>query len=234
MNQQPAGNDLQKRTVQGETTHRNILNTAMNLASKEGLEGISIGRLSSALGMSKSGLFAHFGSKEELQLATIENACSIYNEEIVKPALQSKHGLDCLLELCERWLSYHESDIFPGGCFFLAVSSEFDSRSGPVRERIVKTMSQWLFLLKRELLHAMRSGEIDPNADPEQIAFEINAIGHGANWAYQLYGDRSVFQKARISIQRILNTIKNETSGNSGAIRSPAPEPQPGDTPVSD
>ena len=194
----------------------------MSVASQEGLEGISIGQLAGDLGMSKSGLIAHFGSKEELQLATIENACTQYNEQIVKPAQLggNKRGLARLSDLCDKWLSYHEKDPLPGGCFFIAVSSEFDSRTGPVRERIKKTMAQWSRLLTRELEYARRVGEISPDIDIQQIAFELNSIGHGANWAYQLYNDINVFARARTAINRRLIEAKSkqslETSKNTG------------------
>jgi AcrR family transcriptional regulator len=200
--------DTDRRTEKGRTTQQTILARAVDLASREGLEGISIGRLASDLHMSKSGLIAHFGSKEALQLATIETACTIYNSEIVQPALLRPRGLDRLRDLCDRWLTYHAADMLSGGCFFLAVSSEFDSREGPVRHRIKHTMSQWLRLLKRELYSASKNREISQRTDITQIAFEINSIGHGANWAYQLYGDRSVFEKARVAIGAILDRLK--------------------------
>ncbi|MCR9140627.1 MAG: TetR/AcrR family transcriptional regulator [bacterium] len=197
------------KTTRGQHTRMSILSKAMQLASKEGLEGLSIGRLSTGLNMSKSGLLAHFGSKEDLQLATVDLACDRYNDQIVQPALKSTKGITRLMSLCGFWLKYHEQDTLPGGCFFLAVSSEFDSRAGRVRKRIKFTMSRWLRLLKRELYHAQKAGEIQRDTDTEQIAFELNAIGHGANWAYQLYEDRGVFQKARHAIERTLQAIRS-------------------------
>ncbi len=196
------------KTARGQHTRQSILTEAMQLASKEGLEGLSIGRLSTGLKMSKSGLLAHFGSKEDLQLATVDLACDRYNHQIVQPALKSQKGLTRLVDLCDLWLQYHERDTLQGGCFFLAVSSEFDSREGRVRRRIKFTMSQWLRLLQRELYHAQKAGEIRRETDVEQIAFELNAIGHGANWAYQLYEDTGVFQKARRAIERTLQAIR--------------------------
>lgn len=196
------------KTARGQHTRQSILSEAVQLASKEGLEGLSIGRLSTGLSMSKSGLLAHFGSKEDLQLATVDLACDQYNHQIVQPGLKSRKGLTRLVDLCELWLMYHEQDTLPGGCFFLAVSSEFDSREGRVRKRIKFTMSQWLRLLQRELYHASKAGEIRREIDVKQIAFEINSIGHGANWAYQLYEDRTVFQKARRAIERTLQAIR--------------------------
>ena len=208
MENQMKASIIPRKTARGRHTRQSILAEAVQLASLEGLEGLSIGRLSTGLNMSKSGLLAHFGSKEDLQLATVDLACDLYNTKIVQPALQSRKGLTRLVELCELWLKYHEQESLAGGCFFLAVSSEFDRREGRVRKRIKFTMSQWLRLLQRELYHASKAGEIRRETDVAQIAFELNSIGHGANWSYQLYADKTVFQKARRAIERTLQAIR--------------------------
>src|ERR687891_926671 len=123
-------------TSAGNRTRDAILGRAMDLASLEGLEGLTIGRLALELSMSKSGLFAHFGSKEELQVATVEAARAIFIREVIKPAFESTEGLQRLWKLCDIWLSYVQSGVFRGGCFFAAAAAEFDSRPGPVRDRI--------------------------------------------------------------------------------------------------
>src|SRR5271163_2849367 len=131
------------RRPRGLKTRKAILRKAVNLASLEGLEGLTIGKLASALRISKSGLFAHFGSKEDLQCAVVDEAREIFVERVVRPAYQFQ-GLKRLRALCENWLAYGEEGVFPGGCFFSAASLEFDDRPGRVREQIVALMKQWL------------------------------------------------------------------------------------------
>src|SRR5258707_9265761 len=127
------------RRPRGLKTRRAILRKAVNLASLEGLEGLTIGKLASELHISKSGLFAHFGSKEDLQCAVVDTARDIFVEKVVRPANEF-HGLKRLRALCENWLSYGEGKVFPGGCFFSAASLEFDDRPGRVRDQIVELM----------------------------------------------------------------------------------------------
>jgi AcrR family transcriptional regulator len=187
----------QGRKAQGEGTRKAILEAAVHIASAEGLEGLTIGRLATELSMSKSGLFAHFGSKEELQVATVEAARSIFIREVIKPSFEGMSGLSGLWRLCNNWLSYVESGVFRGGCFFAAVASEFDSRPGPVRDRIAEIMKEWLQTLRGAVAEAQKAGEFAADVDPTQIAFEFNALELGANWAYQLYGEKQAFARAR-------------------------------------
>src|SRR5258705_6429601 len=128
------------RRAQGDRSRRAILEEAVHLASAQGLEGLTIGRLASETGMSKSGLFAHFGSKEDLQLATVEAARSIFIEAVIRPAFEAKKGVARLRSLCEIWFEYANSHVFRGGCFFAAASAEFDSRQGRVKDRIAEIM----------------------------------------------------------------------------------------------
>jgi AcrR family transcriptional regulator len=185
------------RKAQGEGTRKAILEAAVHIASAEGLEGLTIGRLATELSMSKSGLFAHFGSKEELQVATVEAARSIFIREVIHPSFEGKSGLPGLWQLCDAWLSYVESGVFRGGCFFAAVASEFDGRPGPVRDRIAEIMREWLDTLRRAVATAQAAGEFAADVDPTQIAFEFNSLELGANWAYQLYGEKRAFTRAR-------------------------------------
>jgi len=184
------------RKAQGEGTRKAILEAAVHIASAEGLEGLTIGRLATELSMIKSGLFSHFGSKEELQVATVEAARAIFIREVIQPSFEGKSGLPGLWRLCDAWLSYVESGVFRGGCFFAAVASEFDGRPGPVRDRIAEIMKEWLSTLSRAVAAAQDSGELASDVDPTQIAFEFNALELGANWAFQLYGERQAFGRA--------------------------------------
>lgn len=184
----------------GDRTRRAILQAAVNIASAEGLEGLTIGRLAAELSMSKSGLFAHFGSKEELQLATVGAAREIFIRAVVRPAFEEAEGLARLWKLCDLWLEYVRGEVFRGGCFFAAAASEFDGRPGPVRDRVAEVMKEWLAVLRRSVAEARKEGQLDGDADPAQLAFELNAIEIGANWAFQLYGDGEAFSRARVAV----------------------------------
>jgi AcrR family transcriptional regulator len=188
------------RRAHGERTRQAILEAAVHLASEEGLEGLTIGRLASELSMSKSGLFAHFGSKEELQLATVEAARAVFVREVVGPAFAAEKGLARLWRLCDVWLAYVKGEVFRGGCFFAAAAAEFDGRPGAVRDRVAEVMREWLALLRRSVSEAQAAGQLGPDADPAQLAFELNALEMGANWAFQLHGDRQAFARARLGV----------------------------------
>ena len=213
------------RKAQGEGTRKAILEAAVHIASAEGLEGLTIGRLATDLAMSKSGLFAHFGSKEDLQVATVEAARSIFIREVIRPSFEGEHGLVDLWHLCDTWLSYVESGVFRGGCFFAAVAAEFDSRPGPVRDRIAEIMKEWLATLRRAVADAQTAGELKSEVDPTQMAFEFNALELGANWAFQLYGDKQAFARAREAILASLH--RQATSRGSSllpALRKKRPQ----------
>ncbi len=126
------------------STRDAILERAVELASQEGLEGLTIGRLASELGLSKSGLFGHFGSKEELQLATVDAAAEIFVRAVVEPALAAPEGAARLRALCERFVAYLEDRVFEGGCFFAAAAAELETRHGPVRDRVAHFLERWL------------------------------------------------------------------------------------------
>jgi AcrR family transcriptional regulator len=185
--------------VKGERTRQAILETAVDIASVEGLEGLTIGQLATKLSMSKSGLFAHFGSKEDLQLATVDAARSIFIHAVIKPTFAAERGLSRLWKLCDIWLAYVGGKVFRGGCFFAAAASEFDSRPGPVRDRVAAIMKEWLATLAQVVGDAQHDGQFDKNVDPAQLAFEINALELAANWAFQLYGDKQAFARARLA-----------------------------------
>jgi AcrR family transcriptional regulator len=188
------------RRAKGDRSRQAILEVAVHLASVEGLDGLTIGRLASETGMSKSGLFAHFGSKEDLQLATVDAARSIFIEKVIRPAFEAKKGLPRLRRLCEIWFDYAENHVFRGGCFFAAASAEFDSRPGRVRDRIAEIMKEWLEVLRWAIVDAQEAGQFDLKMDAIQLAFEINALEIGANWALQLFGDKQAFTRARTAV----------------------------------
>lgn len=206
------------RKAQGEGTRKAILEAAVHIASAEGLEGLTIGGLAAELSMSKSGLFAHFGSKEDLQVATVEAARSIFIREVIRPSFEGKHGLVDLWHLCDTWLSYVESGVFRGGCFFAAVAAEFDSRPGPVRDRIAEIMKEWLATLRRAVADAQTAGELKSEVDPTQMAFEFNALELGANWAFQLYGDKQAFARAR---EAILESLHRQATTQGSSLLPP-------------
>jgi AcrR family transcriptional regulator len=194
--------------MKGERTKQGILEHAVDLASVEGLEGLTIGRLADDLGMSKSGLFAHFGSKEELQLAAIEAARERFVEEAFRPALKEPRGYPRLLALCRSWLAYVKRGVFPGGCFFAAASFEFDGRPGPVRDAIAAAMKTWMQSLETAIRMAQDEGHIDPEIEPAQLAFELNAFFFGANFSFNLQHDRRAFEHARVAIETRLEGVR--------------------------
>jgi AcrR family transcriptional regulator len=196
-----------RHQARGLRTRRAILQRAVDIASAEGLEGLTVGRLAEDLGMSKSGLFAHFGSKEELQLATVETARQIFIDQISRPALAAPKGMPRLWSLIDRWLAHIDQGIFKGGCFFTAASFEFDSRRGPVRDRIADIMREWIGVLVRALEQAQKAGHIDPKIDATGIAFEIQSMAIGGHWANQLLEDRQSYARSRAAIIEKLRAI---------------------------
>lgn len=220
---QDAGRVATGRRAQGERTRLTILEAAVDLASAEGLEGLTIGRLAAALSLSKSGLFAHFGSKEDLQLATIETARAIFIREVIRPAFEADYGMPRLWKLCETWLGHVQGGVFRGGCFFAAAAAEFDSRPGKVRDRIAEIMKEWLKTLGHGVVEAQKANHLSADVDSTQLAFEFNALELGANWAFQLYGDKQAFARAREAILERLR--RHSTRG--GAQLLPAENPRP-------
>jgi AcrR family transcriptional regulator len=201
-----------RRRADGERSRQAILQAAAEMASVEGLEGLSLGALAARLGISKSGLFAHFGSKQELEIATIEAAGRVFADDVMRPGLAAPPGVRRLVALSEAFLSHVERRVFPGGCFFAAAAAELDSRSGPVRERIATFQREWMETLERQAAHARSAGELDRSADPKQIAFEVNAMLIAANGMFLLQGDPAVFDRARSGLLGILERGASVTS----------------------
>lgn len=194
-----------RRRSDGERSRDAILRESARLATVEGLSGLSIGRLADAVGMSKSGLFAHFGSKEELQLATIERAAEIFTEDVLTPAATSgAAGLERLRLLAESFLRHVESGVFPGGCFFASVAGELDVLPSPVRQRAVDILTDWFGLLMAAAAEAQAAGEIDASEDPGQLTFEVDAFMLLANAQFAIAPDPLPLQRARRAIERRL------------------------------
>jgi AcrR family transcriptional regulator len=178
-----------------------ILREAAQLATVEGLDGLSIGRLAEAVGMSKSGLYAHFGSKEELQLATVEAAGSVFDEHVVEPASTAGTGFERLQRLIDAYLGYLERETFAGGCFFASVLAEMDMRPGPVRDRLVAFFNGWLETLDAAVRAAKAEAAIDPDEDSEQLAFEIEAALILANAQFVVSRSPVPIERARRAIE---------------------------------
>src|SRR6266550_8373813 len=194
-----------RRRQRGMRTRQAILLHAARVGSAEGLEAVSLQRLASDLGISKSGLFAHFGSKEELHMATIEAAAQIFTDEVLRPALQVPRGLGRVWALCNSWLSYLERGVFPGGCFFWAVAEEFDSRRpGPVRDSILEKKAYWSYSLQRAVREAQEAGEIEPEVDPEQLAWELDSLLGGANSGFKSGEGTKALERGRRAIRERL------------------------------
>ena len=194
--------------TKGQRTRSSILEVAAALATEEGLDPLSIGRLAEATGMSKSGLFAHFGSKEELQLATVDHAAALFVAEVIDPARSAPKGLARIWALCDHMIGYSERQVFPGGCFFAATSFEFNNRPGPVRDRIETMMRSWLSYLKHAVEQAQDAGELDPKVSAREIAFQLDAFAQASNAQYQLFRDPQVFDDARRAIQERLESLR--------------------------
>jgi AcrR family transcriptional regulator len=191
------GRPGRKRRSDGERSRDAILRTAAQLVTVEGIGGLSISRLAEAVGMSKSGLFAHFGSKEELQLATIEAATALYDEQVVDPALAAATGIERLNGLVENFMQHVEAGVYPGGCFFASVIPELDTHPGAVRDSALAFMGSWLGHIEKAIRDAQAEGAIDPAADPEQLLFEVEAAMMLANAMFVIAQEPTPLVRAR-------------------------------------
>ncbi len=200
------GRPKRRPRADGERTRSAILRAAASLATVDGLEGLSIGTLAAAIGISKSGLYAHFGSKEELQLATVAEAERILTDEVLQPALAAPPGLGQLAAACEAFFSYVERRVFPGGCFFAATSMEMGTRPGPVKDRIAGIQSDFTELLRSFAATAMEQHELAADENPSWLAFELHSILLGADTKFVLYDDPAVLNVARQVINRRLGS----------------------------
>jgi len=199
----------------GERTRAAILRAATSLATVEGLEGLSIGHLADAIGMSKSGLYAHFGSKQELQLATVEEAERILDHEVIRPALAARPGRAQLAAVCEAYLGYVQRRVFPGGCFYAATALEMGTRPGPVKDRIAAYQSGFTALLSTLAATAVEQHELPPRETPDRLAFELHAILLAADAKFILLDDPAVLDLARQVVHQRLGLGNGSDTGES-------------------
>jgi len=187
------------RLARGARSRRAVLQRSVQMASREGLEGLTIGALAADLEVHKSNVFALFGSKLELQLATLAAAREILIELVLLPGLASSEGLPRLRAIGEAWCDYLGSDAFAGGCFLCAASAEMDGRPGAVRDAVEAVMREWLDLLRVNVEAAIAAGELPAALDPAAMAFRLNALGMAANWQRQLLEDAAGIGHARLA-----------------------------------
>ncbi|UXY22523.1 TetR/AcrR family transcriptional regulator [Streptomyces cynarae] len=196
-----SGTRLDGRVERGNRTRQLVLRRTVDIASVEGLDALSVGRIATELQLSKSGVFALFGSKQELQLATVREASRIYVEQVVRPAADTPVGLSRLWRLCELWLDYSEGRVFPGGCFFYGVIAEYDARSGPVHDAVLRAQRDWTAHIERTITEARDdTRELRADTDAPQLAFELIALMETANVVSVLHDDGTAYRRARIAI----------------------------------
>ena len=188
----------------GIRSRRAILLAAARLATTRGLDNLSIADLAGHVGMSKSGLFAHFGSKEELQLATIETASEIYDSEVLEPALRAAPGIDRLVALADAFIDHLERRVFPGGCFFASAMGGLGDREGPVRDRIAGFQASWMALLTEQVRLAREAGDLPRDEDVDQLVFEVESYLLTAHTTFTVLGDPRVLERAKRAVRRRL------------------------------
>lgn len=216
----PAG---RKPRADGVESRRAILHAAANLATTRGLEALSIGDLAQHIGMSKSGLYAHFKSKEELELATIETAAEIFERDVLTPASASPGGLPRVRALAEAFLGHLQRRVFPGGCFFATVLAQQASRPGRVRDRLMELQKQWLGQFAEALGQARDDGELPRDTDIDQLVFEITAMMVRANFTWIVTGDPQVLDQARVGVDHVLEGVAGPTGGKRQSSERGAP-----------
>jgi AcrR family transcriptional regulator len=193
------------RRSDGEQTHAQILDAAMRLASIEGLGSLTIGRLARELSISKSGVFAHFRSKQRLQEDTLRAAEEVFQREVLRPGLEALEGLARLKSLCNAYLSYVERGVFPGGCFLAQMLAEFDAQTGPIHDAVASGHRTWLELMEEQVITAQRLKELDPALNPRQFAFELWAPLELANFLATLHRDPTITNWGRAAIQTTID-----------------------------
>lgn len=212
-----------KARADGEESRRAILHAAAQLATTRGLESLSIGELARHIGMSKSGLYAHFKSKEELELATIETAAEIFDQEVLSSARESPGGLARVQAVSEAFLLHLERRVFPGGCFFANVSMQLAASPGRPRDRVMEILARWIELFAHALGEAVVAGELPRDADLDQMAFELNAMLVRANFSWILTGEPGVLDQARMGIRHVIERFTERKGREPGkSERQPA------------
>jgi AcrR family transcriptional regulator len=207
------------RRSDGDRSRAAILREATRLATVEGLDGLSLARLAKAVGISKSGLFSHFGSKQELQLATIAAASAIFEELVIEPADQAPAGVPRLRAYIEGFLDHVEESVFPGGCFFVSAISELDTHPGPVRDSAMAFSQRWLTLLADQIATAQAAGELDTDADPQQTAFELHAFMVLGNMQYVATSNPAFLERVRRAVDTRLGALSRPERRRVSAAR---------------
>jgi AcrR family transcriptional regulator len=196
-----------RSNAQAAQTRAAIIDRAVQTASIEGLEGVTIGRLADDLGMSKAGVIGHFGNKSDLQRAAFRQAQKIFTAEVWEPAKDKPKGLPRLSAICDAWIEHVTHSPFPGGCFMCTVATEWDAREGELHDEIRESWRLWLTVLAREAASAREQGDLPADADPQQIAFEVNAVAMALNQSLQLFEDRKAPKRAHRAVRRILHSV---------------------------
>ena len=189
----------------GEQTRVTILDEALKIASRLGLEGLTIGSLADATGMSKSGLFAHFGSREELQLAVLEHAAKLYGEKVFIPVLKIERGLPRLRALFERWMDWALESGLPGGCIMISAAIEYDDRPGPIRDAAIENQHRGNAITQKAVRLAIEEGHLSPDTDPEQISFEMLGIVLASHNHRRLLGDKEARKRALTAFDQLVS-----------------------------
>jgi len=190
--------------TKGEQTRTAILDEALRIASRLGLEGLTIGSLADATGMSKSGLFAHFGSREDLQLAVLEHAAQLYGEKVFVPVLKIERGLPRLRALFERWLDWTLESGLPGGCIMISAAAEYDDRPGPIRDAVITNQHRGNAITQKAVRLAIEEGHLSPETDPEQISFEMLGIVLASHNHRRLLGDKEARKRALTAFDELI------------------------------
>jgi len=188
----------------GIRTREAIVREAVSLATVDGLEGLSIGNLAHALTMSKSGIYAHFGSKQDLQLATVDEARRIFHAEVIVPALGAPVGLGQLFAVCDAFFDHLARRTFPGGCFFAGAVLEMGTRPGPVKDQIATFQDEFTALIRQFVVTALEQHELPDDEDPDALTFELNGIILAANASFVLRQDKAALDMARHIVRRRL------------------------------
>jgi AcrR family transcriptional regulator len=199
-----AREDGRRHRADGERSRTAILTAAAELATVEGLDGLSIGRLAEHVGMSKSGVFAHFRSKEELQYATVDTAREIFDREVTRFVLEAPEGVSRVYAYVDAFLSHLERSVFPGGCFFISAASELEAKPGPVRDYVKKVFEDLVQVFADAIARAQELGELDPAADRDQILFELDSLLLMANISLVFFGEKSSTERARVAARACL------------------------------
>ena len=201
-----------KPRADGVETRRTILDAAARLATTHGLEGLSIGDLAQHIGMSKSGLYAHFKSKEELELATIDTAFEIFENDVLRKIPASLRGIARVTALSEAFFQHLTRRVYPGGCFFATVAAQLAPRPSRPRDKVMRMQGEWIAQFVAALRQACDDNEIQPDSDLDQLAFEITAMMFRANFGWIVTEDEHVLNQARIGIRSVLSRVARKTS----------------------